>query len=298
MFSGWWLGENDNRASRPYVSPERWHQELQSAGFTGADVTAFDLKPPYHISASYISRPVDHTHISQEIWLLTRNSKPCQWAKCIESLFIEKGYTTHWSTLTQAPPKGKFIISLLDPGNSPILELPEDIYHDFQHYIEQVQDCQILWVTQSTSLACSDATSGLIHGFARTLRAELLLDVSILEVPTWDMDSARALIQVCEKIRRSRIHSVPDPEYEFAFDEGEIKVGRYHWTPLAEQLKSQPCANMARKLNLTAYGLLDTLQWVEKEPCSLGAEQIEVKMEYIGINFKVHMSFRLADVAC
>lgn len=291
VFSGWWLGEDDNRASKPYVSPKRWHQELQAAGFTGADVTAYDLKPPYHISASYISRPVNHVPISSEIWLLTRDSEPCQRAKNVESLFIDKGYTVHRSTLDQPPPKGKFIISLLDSEHGSMLDLSKDEYPVFQHYLEQAQDCQILWVAKSTSLTCSDAVSGLIHGFARTLRAELLLDISILEVPAWDTNSAQALIQVCEKIQQSRAQSPLDPEYEFSLHEGDIKVGRYHWIPLAEQLTSPPCSKAARKLTLTAYGLLDTLQWAEKEQCELGAGQVEVKMEYVGLNFKVGSRF-------
>ena len=264
---------------------------MKSAGFTGADVTAYDLKPPYHLSASYLSRPRDDVAISLDIWLLTRDSTPRPWATDIETLLNEQGYTTHWSTLDQAPPKGKFILFLLDHEHGYMLDLSKDDYLVFQHYLEQARDCQILWVTQSTSLTCSDAAPGLIHGFSRTLRAELLLDISILEVPTWNMDSAQALIQVCKKIQISRAHSLPDPEYEFAFHEGEVKVGRYHWTPLAEQVTSPPCSKAARKLTLTAYGLLDTLQWTEKEECKLGAGQVEVDMEYVGLNFKVCLCF-------
>jgi hypothetical protein len=172
-----------------------------------------------------------------------------------------------------------------------MLNLSKDDYPVFQHYLEQAQYCQILWVAKSTSLTCLDAVPGLIHGFARTLRAELLLDISILEVPAWNADSAQALIHVCEKIQQSRAQSPLDPEYEFLLHEGEIKVGRYHWTPLAEQLTSPPCSKAARKLTLTAYGLLDTLHWAETEECELGAGQVEVEMEYVGLNFKVVSGF-------
>lgn len=180
------------------------------------------------------------------------------------------------------------MVSLLDLEGSPIGSLPKDDYEVFQRYIEQVQECQILWVTQSTSHTCSDPLFGFIHGLARTLRAELLLDLSILEIPTWDAAGAKAVIQVCEKIERSHAHSLPDPEYEFALHEGEIKVGRYHWTPLVEQLASPPQSDASRKLTLTTYGLLDTLHWAENGACyELNDGEVEVEMDYVGLNFKV-----------
>ncbi|KAJ5520916.1 Acyl transferase/acyl hydrolase/lysophospholipase [Penicillium fimorum] len=263
VFPGWWLGEDDGRPEQPYVSPERWDRELRAAGFTGADVTAYDQKPPYHISASILTRPEDDISIPTDISLLTKSSTRCQWASDVESLFRNEGYTTYWTTLHQAPPKGKFIVSLLDIEGSRIGSLPKNDYEVFQQYVEQAQECQILWVTHSTSHTCSDPMYGFVHGLARTLRAEMLLDFSILEVPTWDAAGAKAVLQVSEKIQRSRAHSLPDPEYEFALHEGEIKVGRYHWTPLVEHLASPPRSDASRKLG-----------------------EVEVEMDYVGLNFK------------
>ncbi|KGO46306.1 Acyl transferase/acyl hydrolase/lysophospholipase [Penicillium expansum] len=287
VFPGWWLGEDDGRSDQPYISPERWDRELRAAGFTGADVIAYDHKPPYHVSASMLSRPVDEITIPNDIWLLKSNSTPCEWASDVELQVRDKGYITNWTTLHETPPQGKFVVSLLDLQGAPIGSLPKDDYEVFQRYIEQAQECQILWVTQSTSHTCSDPIFGFIHGLARTLRAELLLDISILEVPAWDTASAKAVVQVCEKIQRSRAQSLPDPEYEFALHEGEIKVGRYHWTPLVEQLASPPRSDSSRKLALTTYGLLDTLHWAEKEASyELNEEHVEVEMDYVGLNFK------------
>ncbi|KAJ5781109.1 hypothetical protein N7457_006269 [Penicillium paradoxum] len=287
VFSGWWLGEDSDRAEKPYISPERWDRELRAAGFTGTDVSAYDNKPPYHVSATMLSRPVDQISIPTDIWLLTRGPTPCQWASDVESLFRSQGYITNWTTLHQAPPQGKFVLSLVDLEQPPIGALSKDDYEVFQRYIEQAQECRILWITQSTSHTCLDPSFAFIHGLARTLRAELLLDISVLELPAWDAASAKAVIQVYEKIQRSRANSLPDPEYEFALHDGEIKVGRYHWTPLIEQLASPSRPEASRKLTLTSYGLLDTLYWAEKDPCyDLSAGQVEVEMDYIGLNFK------------
>lgn len=235
-----------------------------------------------------ISRPVNQSTIQTDIWFLTRNPTPNQWGRDVETLFCSQGYATNWTTLHEAPPKGKFIISLLDLGETPIGALSKDDYEIFQRYIEQAQECQILWITQSTSHTCINPSFGFIYGLARTLRTELLLDISVLEIPAWDTAGANAVLQVCEKIQRSRAQSLPDPEYEFALHDGQIKIGRYHWTPLIEQLASPPRPEASRKLTLTSYGLLDTLHWAEKDPCyELTSGQVEVEMDYIGLNFKV-----------
>ncbi|CAG8369332.1 unnamed protein product [Penicillium salamii] len=285
-FPGWWLGEDDDRVYKPWVSQARWHRELQSAGFSGADVTAYDIEPPYNVAASYISRPLCDTPIDHEIWLLTKSATPSQWTKVVQSALGDNGYTTNLTTLHEAPPKGKFIICLLDSECGPTLNKLEDTYPLLQSYVGKAEECRILWVTESTTLSCSMPLHGLIHGVARTLRAELLLDFSVLEVPSWDGGSANAMAQVCEKIQISRAQSLPDPEYEFVLDGREIKIGRYRWTPLMEELSSPPIPNAPRKLDLTAYGLLDTLQWIQKEQFELAAGHVEVQMEYVGLNFK------------
>jgi hypothetical protein len=117
-----------------------------------------------------------------------------------------------------------------------------------------------------------------------------LLDLSVLELPAWDAAGAKAVIQVCKKIQRARAHSLPDSEYEYTLHEGEIKVGRYHWTPLIEHLASPPRSDASRKLTLTTYGLLDTLHWAEKEPSyELSEGQVEVEVDYVGLNFKASL---------
>ncbi len=45
-FSGWWLGEADDRKWEPYVHPKRWDTELRQAGFTGAEHVMMDAEEP------------------------------------------------------------------------------------------------------------------------------------------------------------------------------------------------------------------------------------------------------------
>lgn len=56
-FSGWWLGEADDREWQPYVMPERWDRELVQAGYTGTDVVVYDAEDPYQYCAAIVSSP-------------------------------------------------------------------------------------------------------------------------------------------------------------------------------------------------------------------------------------------------
>jgi hypothetical protein len=58
-FSGWWLGGDDGRGGEPYVDPERWHDELFAAGFTGVDTLVRDQEAPYTCMATFLSRRVE-----------------------------------------------------------------------------------------------------------------------------------------------------------------------------------------------------------------------------------------------
>lgn len=41
-FSGWWLGEDDNRRDQPYVPVSRWDEELKASGYNGVDTAVYD----------------------------------------------------------------------------------------------------------------------------------------------------------------------------------------------------------------------------------------------------------------
>ncbi|KAF2179542.1 hypothetical protein K469DRAFT_693922 [Zopfia rhizophila CBS 207.26] len=56
-FSGWWLGELDDRKWELYVMPERWDRELKAASFTGADSVVYDAEEPFQYHAAIVASP-------------------------------------------------------------------------------------------------------------------------------------------------------------------------------------------------------------------------------------------------
>lgn len=287
MLPGWWVGENDRRDNQPYASPERWDLELRAAGFTGADVASYETQPPYHTSFSLISRPAEEVLTRKSIALLASAPATEEWTRAVEQQFRSQGYTINWVTLNQPPPKDECIISLLDFQGPFLDHMSEEAYLKLQHYIKQVDASRFLWVTKAAQLTSNDPRFGYIHGLARTLRQELELDISIFEVDNWDAAAAEALVKVYEKIQRTRDIPHLDPEYEFAFHDDVVHVGRYHWSTLSEQLSPPSQKDTPRRLDIVSYGLLDTLQWTSVDDYSLELGQVEVDIQYVGLNFRV-----------
>jgi SAM-dependent methyltransferase len=67
----WWLGEEDGRAQEPYVSPERWDEELRAAGFLSPDASVFDDDIPYQANATIIASPDSRYKLDPDVYLLS-----------------------------------------------------------------------------------------------------------------------------------------------------------------------------------------------------------------------------------
>ena len=288
MLPGWWLGEGDARPDQPYVSLERWDRELRSAGFTGAEVVERGDSSPFPTSVSIISRPASQTSsLPKEITLLTQVPST-GWAREVEERFQYKGYTVYWATLSQPPQNHRNIVSLLDIETPYFGHLSKEAFNALQRFLGQSRESRLLWVTQETTLACSNPQFGTIHGLARSLRQEMSLDISVVEVDRRDSVAARTLVELYEKIQNARELSHLNVEYEFVLNDGIVYIGRAHWTSLSEQLSSIPPPHTPRKLDIGSFGQLETLQWVPKtinQP--LGSGEVEVDIHYVGLNFRV-----------
>ncbi|KAL3456282.1 S-adenosyl-L-methionine-dependent methyltransferase [Aspergillus heterothallicus] len=59
---GWWLGADDGRPDAPFVSPERWDQELRAVGFTGNESLSYDFTTPARNSFTMLTRVATSTY--------------------------------------------------------------------------------------------------------------------------------------------------------------------------------------------------------------------------------------------
>lgn len=97
----------------------------------------------------------------------------------------------------------------------------------------------VLWVTPSAQISCNNPNSSMTLGMARTLRAELRRDLTVVEI---DDDAAKLfsssnlIVKIYQSLGcRTKARTV-DPDYEYAIVDGDIKIPRIHGTTRKEEL--------------------------------------------------------------
>jgi hypothetical protein len=285
-----WQTPQDCEYDKLSITPSQWKSGLQEADFVPNDMLTTKSQSPYNLDTTIALRPRIPGAHGGKIALLYL-SKITDWARSVDRHFTKKGYTVTWFALGQRPPPGD-VISLIDLDSPFFDDISADRFGQFQQLITQIMSSRILWVTESSQMACNDPRFGLILGVARTLRHEVMPDFATFEVDKFDDKAATSVVCVLEHLHTQKDRPLLDPDYEFALHEGTIHVSRAHWNLAREQLSASSLASHGDKmLDIGSYGLLNSLAWSEMPLCPLKKDEIEVDMKYIGLNFRVSDCF-------
>ena len=264
---------------------------MRAVGLTGVEAYAYDVPSPCQFSVSMITRPVSREVVQKKRVTILAKDRTGAWVGEVGKRFEASGYTVHWAGIDQPVEGHESIVSLLDSEN-PYLGHPsqEPSFLALKQLLYENRNSRLLWVMQETNFTCNDSSYGVMQGLARALRIELHQDISILEIDRWDAAAAKALVAVYERIQTVRQSQQSDVEYEFALHDGVVQIGRSHWASLSDQLSATPMPDMPRQLKIASFGHLETLYWAPKSIKSqLDAGEVELDMQYVGLNFKVSL---------
>ncbi|KAF1979110.1 putative polyketide synthase [Bimuria novae-zelandiae CBS 107.79] len=299
LLPGWWLGEADKRPTEPFVAPERWDEELRAAGFSGVDSVILDNAEPLQINANILSTAVETVSESKKEVSFLCHAERGSVVQEVADHFVREGYAVNWLTLDHEPNSDQTIIVLLDL-NIPILYdiSAEDlarIQAFFSHRSNHSNS--IIWVSKSAQVRCSDPSHGLLPGFARTVRSELSLDLATFEVDCLGADAWGALVQLSQGFSTRRKNDALNPEYEYAFFDGRIHTGRFHWIASTDSGEPTSAAATEARLEIGKYGLLGSLSWKHSDVKDiLRGHEVEVQIRSVGLNFKdVLVSMGIVD---
>lgn len=285
VLPGWWLGEDDDRPLEPYVNPERWDKELKSAGFGGVDAVAYDG----HLLNNIIAMPAREEK-SKRITILSRGESS-QHSRGIIQQLRERSFELDFCTLDQVPKPGQDIVSLLDTEAPFLYSATEESFSTFKSFVSHIQGAGVLWVTEAAQNGCRDPNYSLILGMARTIRTEFLMDFATLELESFDDAAAcKATADVLQEFQHRVRDQDNDPVLEYAFSDGRVQVGRYHWVSVSKELLSAKHHSYPRKLEIGRPGILHTLAWRQQEPFDLKGDFVEIETRAVGLNFKVSAS--------
>ncbi|KAL4933195.1 acyl transferase domain-containing protein [Aspergillus undulatus] len=272
LLPGWWVGEHDQRIDKPYVSVDRWRQELKSAGLNGIDFAIHeDTSSVVNLVSSSPTLPIESRRVN-----LLIPDKPCKWAHDVERGFQKRGYQVNLCALDQPPSVEGEVISLVDATEPFLFNATQTSFQQLKDFLVHPLVKRVLWVTKSSQITSPDPRYGLIHGFLRAFHGEVHTDGNILSI--FDVDELGEkttvhLLNIYEHLCRTQ--SVDPRREEYALRDGVVHVARFEAVSTEQELQS-PAKDVApRRLGIESTGLLDSMFWREdKLPTPAAGEDI------------------------
>ncbi|VUC30496.1 unnamed protein product [Clonostachys rosea] len=287
VLSGWWLGEADGRADEPYISPERWSKELTNTGFDGAEAVVLDDEEPYSTNAFIIASPkIDKTPASKVNILSSKPEGPV--AESISTALKSHGLAVEFvSPSARAPEDG--VISILDLEGDAVFEnITEETYNNIRGFLSTLKS-KALWLTKPCQINATEPQYAAIIGLTRTLRKEVGLSIGTLELDEIESAGAKkAIFDIYQRLHYDAASTEVDPDYEFAWSNGDIQLPRCHWFSVADEVsfKKSTSERVVKTLQIEKPGSLKTLKWSEASLPGVGAGDVLVDVRAVGMNFK------------
>ncbi|KAI0110540.1 putative polyketide synthase [Hypoxylon sp. NC0597] len=291
---GWWLGAGDKRKKQPYISPERWEEELISAGFPKPEAFSLDGISPFHTSGAYIVARENMVTKPSRVTLMcysTGEEQPyiAQMRRCLESQHVAVD-VCHFG---QDIPLHQDVISFLDLQEPTLHSLSKDTFETLMGYLK-TQKAKILWMMPSSQVGCVDPRASMMLGLARTARNELHINLFTVEVDraTPPSATAEAVAKILFRVKSPDMDLARmNPDYEYAIVGGEILIPRLHWQTVPKAVmdhrkQEEPDSLTARRIHIETLGLLHTMAWSEATIPTLGDGDVIVETRAIGLNFR------------
>ncbi len=320
QFSGWWMGEADNRKWEPFVSVPRWDRELKSAGFTGAETVLYDEQEPYQYCAAILSQAAKFPGMAMNgVKEYTNELAHGHTSGHTNGTFLESGTLHTVTILCDEPEKGPTAAFIGDlksrghqvvavklgdgplPPDRPILvtlDMESCFFQDitaprllaFQELTRQHQSQKLLWVMPRVQLDCDDPRPAQTLGFMRLVRSELSLPFHTLEVGKSEPAFTDLILQVLGKIIDRDDVETLSPDREFVVQNGSVKIPRIQPFSLQKEMEAGPASqddDGVKRLAIGKLGSLETLHWVSTVLNLVAEDEVEIETRAVGINFKV-----------
>ncbi|KAI1361957.1 KR domain-containing protein [Xylaria arbuscula] len=291
QFSGWWMGEADNRKWEPFVPVDRWDRELKAAGFTGVDTAVFDETEPYQYCAAMISHIAPKGLVAtpnlRNITILCDNPETGLSFRLIEDL-QSRGHGVNVAKFGALPlPPNDPILVTLDLEGYFFEEITAERLRTLQDICRQHQGQQLLWLMPQVQVGSVNPRHGQTIGALRIIREELSVPFHTLEMAQSEPSFTNLALKVLQKIVVADETGALDPDREFVVENGEVLIGRCQ--PMLLE-RSKPFAvaedSVVKQLSIGKTGLLETLHWVATGPNELKGDEIEIDAKAVGLNFR------------
>lgn len=296
LFEGWWLGINDGRDKRPYISVPAWNDVLLRSGFDGVEAAVRDhTDPDYFVNVNITARPLqqDAVEAIQRITLLKRNESPDGFAQSVKTALEAAGYQVDECIWGQTMlPHSQDVVSLIDvaEGCDPLLaNIDAQDLATFMQVVDEAADNAVIWLTRPAQALCTDPHTGQILGVARGIRAELAVDFVTLELDRRDDEAAEAAAHLLRHILRARTAATESDELqietEYLWRNGQLLISRTHASSVKAELADVAESYSAKHLVIGQRGMLQTMHWCGHPLPAVAPDDVQLCIRAAGLNF-------------
>ncbi|KAI1131714.1 putative polyketide synthase [Nemania abortiva] len=289
---GWSLGVEDGRIGEPYISPERWTQELVAAGFQAPEALSLDGVAPYHISVGILASRETRKSKPTGVTLLCYDPNELYAAK-IRYELESGGVAVNTHTFGETLPINQDVISFLDLQKPTVYDFDNGTYNTLIGYLEAIKE-RIIWVMPASQVNCEDPRAAMTLGLARTARNELSMNFVTVEIDRAEpiASNIEAIVNILFRVKPNESDSTPlDPDYEYAVVGGDILVPRFHWQTLPDSVtryrkRLDVVHSGLKRVQIDTPGLLRTMSWAEGDIPVPAEGEVLIKTRAVGLNFR------------
>ncbi|KAJ0280260.1 hypothetical protein Brms1b_013421 [Colletotrichum noveboracense] len=291
-FSGWWLGEADQRIDEPYISPAQWQERLHAAGFSAPNIF-YDGLGKDKLNATIIAQPalqdLQPSPQAKQVTLLYEDDETHPVTSRLRESLENQGYNvTCTSLMSKDVGIAGAVVSVVDlcRGDGYFHDMTQEKLDAFKRLVKAMESRNscLLWITKSCQFKPTDPTYAPVLGVARTVRAETGLTFATLELDNVQDGALHAVSQI---LRRAIVDQDQSHEMEFAISSGKVLIPRCQWTPISRSLQATSPPSPTKMLQIGRPGALQTLHWVSRAlPEELLPNSVQIKVHAAGLNFK------------
>lgn len=289
FLSGWWLGDKDDRAVEPYISPQRWSKELVAAGFKNPEYV-LDGIYPYHQSAGIMASVHSETEIPTNVTILCYDPEGPRVHE-LKAKLESKGISVTLVVFGQKLPPHD-IISVLDLEKPTTHELDERSFKSLVKTLQSIKS-KMIWLLGSSQVKCEDPRAAMSIGLLRTARNEYSTSIYTLEIEK-SASTPTVTKAVADLFFHIQAHATntdgASQDWEYALINNRMLVPRLHWQTMSKSFDNigegsrQPSY---KYLTVKTPGLLHTMGWAESASKALAEDEVRVSTKAVGLNFRV-----------
>lgn len=240
VFASWWSGAADGREWEPFVTSDRWDADLKESGFTGIDSIVDDTELHYRYWSTIITRPVGQiTERNDTSVVLVAEDHTSKLSVDLAEGLAKAGFAISKKGLTDDVADEHNVVFALDLEKPFLQDISPSGWATFKALMKRCESNRsrkLLWLLPPQQKNCDAPSAALSIGLLRSVRAELDLSLTTLEVDPAEPELGRFVSSVYEKTLKVETPNELLPDCEFLVENGKIHVGRYLPFSIDEEL--------------------------------------------------------------